>query len=1536
MKWTKTAKAVARTLSSIPAALCICAALRAAADTPDAYLEYVEATGSQYVDTGVNAETGLKARIDISWVNLASTDDCGILGARKDSGNTRFYMLHLNKKTVYGNYKTWSASTWTTGLTAENGKRYEFVSDFTDSSALQVYLKGAKTFGDTGKDGGGTLDTGCNLYLFAVNYNGTADVLGHGKLYGLKIFKKNDSTGELELIRHYLPCLKDGHAGLYDKVNGTISFSQGANHFVAGPELPRPVDMVEWIQSDGSVTNVIDTWVYGKSGLKSDLDFMIASGSGGDAGVLGARAAGSGANRMDRLYLAYYYNGKFCLGYTNYYSSAISTANRSRYSVYSDLSDGSQSLTVNGSVFNNTSTGYYCTTNTLFLFGLHTGDTTNNCSTVRLYSAKIWDGNELLRDFAPCVDSDGKAGLYDKVSERVFKSLAAYDLDTQVGVCTNAVDTLTFITGDSLTSTTILSTNESAKTVVFRRTRLDDYEPAYAYFSNTGSYDGEKWYVNPEINNEILRPYNVVRSGSGDGATMTVQFQGVTRTHVMPHTASVTVKFVQNDANVEAYVTNAVALKPLDIELGLDLDAMVASGDERAERRPVAGNGRDSLYNVSVIVLRKPRDAAPRVVSPFEASDSLSETIEGNVPVIVRSSDKFSTDGFFPDGKTVSGDWTIVAENRNLEDLVEVSGNYHYAANKDEKQFAYNLIDSTFRTGQKTCQFQYDHGDLISCLLVQFRQNGANIEAYTGSYRTYYVYYRNTASYTGAIDSSLALGKNFEDYNLDDTSEVLHKHGYYATDDSSSYRGVKNLTLRFGTASHAQVVKEGYLPWDGWTPDDKMEWVVVARNRDLADLEEVQGYYHFSEQNEIWDEWQTAYNLKYTSLSNLIVFSYAEDRDNNWVNNATNMMLKTCQFQHDGYNSSGQPRISCVHVLFRQEGADILAGIGKYRTYNMLKTQNGVTYDEIRLGMDFENYTRLTTPSWVMFGKLATSDSSTAHGVKDLRLKFRMHTSSVNTGYMPDGIDGATTNWTVVAENRALSNLVSTAAIFHRTYGESETQVEVGTSGLFLKFGDDYQTASCQFQIRPRWNSHNYVECIRVLFRQNGDNIEAVTGNENAWFSSTKYGIHEISTSETFGELSDFDSFSLVVSEGGEAKFTGPGQKCAYNNWGTSYNSGGKGLRDLRLYFSGASSLYAAAHTGGGAPSLDFEGDQDMPLSARTDAATVFPSNGVVTVGPYAELLIGDHVANSRWTQYRVMTNGTLRTVGKYRTEPTDQIDLVGGVLSVREDAESGDSECYLNYVTFMNGAIVRGRHARVLHDSNNASWIVAGDSPAFCECGLVVTGSGNAAQDRTFFFDVNDVTGDGDVDFYVSGPVCDFGSVHGQDGNWNVHVVKDGAGTVNFGGRIQLPNEFIVSNGVVRLGENAMFNCSRHRLGTVDGVADKRVDFHLAGGALEAAEFTTNSVAGNDNHPNALVVKAADSGLVLGDSAYLKFNTLAFDTGATLAVSSSGLERDAVLIVGASLSAAELGNIRWNGHKVRQLRSGRLIPVTGMASIFR
>lgn len=433
-----TAGLAALTLAAAPAPAAT------AADQPDAYIEYVEATGSQYIDTGVNAQTGLKARIDMAWADGGTSCDWGFLGAKdtsKDNLHSRVFLYHGNYnggmfRVAYG-YGEFGRPAYNPGYET----RHEIVSDFTDNAAIQIAWNGTNTISAAEQErraGYGPLDLGLNLYLFAINLSGAPANHGKGRLYELRLFRKDATTGELELLRHYLPCLKYGRAGLYDKVNGTISFSQGTADFVAGPTLAGPGEMVAWVESDGAKIS-IDTRVVGKIGLRSSVDATLLE-STGDHALLAARGAGSSTNY--RLYMAYHYNGSFCYGDGPLRQPKnMAPVAGTRYRIESDLSADAPSVTVNGTELNTgfTGTSYFSTGLNLHLFcNNHMGAGCKNYAKARLYAAKIWDGDELLRDFAPCVDTDGVAGLYDAVSERVFRPDVAFDLATQVGAVTNA------------------------------------------------------------------------------------------------------------------------------------------------------------------------------------------------------------------------------------------------------------------------------------------------------------------------------------------------------------------------------------------------------------------------------------------------------------------------------------------------------------------------------------------------------------------------------------------------------------------------------------------------------------------------------------------------------------------------------------------------------------------------------------------------------------------------------------------------------------------------------------------------------------------------------------------------------------------------------------------------------------------------------------------------------------------------------------------------------------------------------------------
>ena len=419
--------------------------------TPDAYLDYIEATGQQYINTGVNAETGLKARADFSWGDAGSNDDWGFLCAKdgySGDNSTRMLMIHLGNNKPYVGYGLGSRGNPGNATIFSRNVRGEILSDFSDYTALQLYQDGAATLtaGDQAKyEAIGNVDLGIPLYAFAYNQANTARGMCKAKLYELKIMKKNGSGG-FDVVRHYLPCLKNGRAALYDKANGKICFSDSGTDFVAGNVLPTPSELVEWIESlDGTSGDyVIDTRVYAKSGIKSAVDCMIRSGFTTDLAILACRWAGGGSDT--RFFLAYFYNSYFGYGYkTGYWPKNVPVQNNKdyRYLIESDLSVGHQSVKVNGTELHKDGDAhdndFFSPRTTLSLFSLHTGnnDSYPARSNIRLFATKIWDGDEILRDFVPCVDSLGQAGLYDRVTERVFKSPTAYSFETQVGVCTN-------------------------------------------------------------------------------------------------------------------------------------------------------------------------------------------------------------------------------------------------------------------------------------------------------------------------------------------------------------------------------------------------------------------------------------------------------------------------------------------------------------------------------------------------------------------------------------------------------------------------------------------------------------------------------------------------------------------------------------------------------------------------------------------------------------------------------------------------------------------------------------------------------------------------------------------------------------------------------------------------------------------------------------------------------------------------------------------------------------------------------------------
>ena len=194
---------------------------------PDAFVEYVESNGSQWVDTGVDGRAGVKSEADIDWISGAPL---GVIG--------NSHCLLLQDLSGIGGQARGSGEV-KTGVAVNSG-RHLIVSEVGNDSKMTVTVDGTTSATSANNASG---STGVTIWMFAAhNYNnGGAWGAARSKFYGLKLWQTG-SDGICRLQRHFIPCVKDSRAGLYDAVSGVIFYSHsGTDLSASSTEVPLAV-----------------------------------------------------------------------------------------------------------------------------------------------------------------------------------------------------------------------------------------------------------------------------------------------------------------------------------------------------------------------------------------------------------------------------------------------------------------------------------------------------------------------------------------------------------------------------------------------------------------------------------------------------------------------------------------------------------------------------------------------------------------------------------------------------------------------------------------------------------------------------------------------------------------------------------------------------------------------------------------------------------------------------------------------------------------------------------------------------------------------------------------------------------------------------------------------------------------------------------------------------------------------------------------------------------------------------------------------
>lgn len=166
--------------------------------------------------------------------------------------------------------------------------------------------------------------------------------------------------------------------------------------------LPSGYKRLEYIQSSGA--QYIDTGIIGSYDTRVTADFEVLSIGSGTVFVFGSQA-----NNNVRFCLGITSASVFRSDYGTEYISGPSAATGTKYTA-----DKNRNVcTINGTAINSNAQTFTGTTN-IYLFARSYSSL--SYANLKMYGCKIYSNDVLVRDFIPCKNASGVAGMWDDVN----------------------------------------------------------------------------------------------------------------------------------------------------------------------------------------------------------------------------------------------------------------------------------------------------------------------------------------------------------------------------------------------------------------------------------------------------------------------------------------------------------------------------------------------------------------------------------------------------------------------------------------------------------------------------------------------------------------------------------------------------------------------------------------------------------------------------------------------------------------------------------------------------------------------------------------------------------------------------------------------------------------------------------------------------------------------------------------------------------------------------------------------------------------
>lgn len=191
----------------------------------DVALEYLESTGTQYINTGLFSTADSNVDVIFSFTSMAQNDSCSIFGGRSSysydqntfsllkvaSSSPQFFRFDCRGQAdiAYSNQLTW-----------DSNSKYRFtygdgeykISNITTNESISGFMSSPYTF------------TTYPICIFAINSVGEIGLFMKGRIYE---YKYSDGTNTINLK----PVMRNGVAGMLDTINNVFYTNQGTGTF---------------------------------------------------------------------------------------------------------------------------------------------------------------------------------------------------------------------------------------------------------------------------------------------------------------------------------------------------------------------------------------------------------------------------------------------------------------------------------------------------------------------------------------------------------------------------------------------------------------------------------------------------------------------------------------------------------------------------------------------------------------------------------------------------------------------------------------------------------------------------------------------------------------------------------------------------------------------------------------------------------------------------------------------------------------------------------------------------------------------------------------------------------------------------------------------------------------------------------------------------------------------------------------------------------------------------------------------------------